>query len=170
MSSCPVCDQQPSDYAELLERIGDPSLLTTLACDAAGRVAHLTREPARSRAWLDVARAWQSNPEAVTQAFEAVRAEETEVLGDGSGPLTTQKATIALSDAVLAAKYASDDPDWQREPVGWAAIRAAQAATNPKAEELWLLRHARRLACACPPKLIEADPASPRLRQSLLAN
>jgi hypothetical protein len=139
MDACPVCDfPDPGAVRTLLERIADPDLIITLACDFAERVADLTADPSKTRKWLQAARNWRGNPKAAEEARKAawVEADAAAVAGGNTAP--------------WAAWYALHTATDREEPrASNAAADAADATDDPEAERRWQLEHTYKLACIC---------------------
>jgi hypothetical protein len=169
MDECPVCDfPEADDLHVILDRIEDPSLIVTLACDFAERVREITPDPAETDEWLAAVRRCGADrasvgPDVLEAAEEAVRA--SWVVADAA---SGEKLNAAW--AVWGAAGTINTPTWAQamNVATDAAMAAANLPRSHQAENKWQLEHTRKLVCTCPVPLAAASFGS-RIRNSLLA-
>lgn len=167
-----------NDIWVLLERIDDPDLLLTLACDFVERVANLTPDEAQTRAWIEATRAWRDSPaaaDAATRAYRRAKKPQTftarmmqRLVRAKTGKALEAVRWAALAPSLIETPRTAEGLD-VREAAKWAATWSVNASEDPSAERDWQRSHTRELACTCsaPYKPL---PDCPRSRRSLLAS
>jgi hypothetical protein len=158
---CPVCDFDSADALSILGHIDDLSLLVTLTCDFADRIADKPFDPQATKERLLAARNWKENPQAMLEADKVAWASGVSV----GNAVKVAKCALMFSKARSAPKKEALLVS-ARELAQEAAQVTAQCFTNYNAECRRQAKHARALACTCADR---RKVFGSRLRNSLLA-
>ena len=159
--TCPVCDNPETSVLLLIDRINDPDLLVTLACDFAERTLNMPPYPIATSEWLRTIRDWRDNPQAVQELRRMMAGANSGV----EAAFQTAKTAIAT--------IGRRSPAWAIADVKAATRKTAKITgmmgkgSNPD-ETKWQLEHTKVQACTCLlPR--NAHPQDGRSRNSLLA-